>query len=272
MPYAGSPARGTTASEAVTADAVTAGAAPTHVLPTGAVPPHVLPTDAVATGIDALAGALRSVLVAARSGRAGVRPLTAPATGAALGAVVLDLALLRAAARGAAPWVADRLVPRLPLDSARCLATVLGPALHRADGPYGEYRRHLAVLAALPAPGPVPLDVLRAHRPALAVPGAGHGPAHGPLGELLRDLSGELAEVRAECAALTPGDPRVRAAAERHALLGAAACLLRDASEPVPVRSLSPLLPELPPRVLSGCAGPEPLLGALGRVAARLGR
>nr|WSZ99038.1 hypothetical protein OH820_28255 [Streptomyces sp. NBC_00857] len=203
-----------------------------------------------ATGITAFDGALRAVVAAARAGRAGVRPLTARSTRAAVGTAYLDLVLLRAAARGAAPWVVGQLVPRLPLDSARALAAVLGPALHRDDGPYGEYRRQVGTLAALPAAGPVPLDVLRGDRPPFGEPAAYDGPLRTPTRELTRDLVAELDELRSGYGALAPGDPRGWAAAERHALLGAAAACLSQSRH----------------------SGPELLLGALGRVAVRLGR
>ncbi|MGW7237419.1 hypothetical protein [Streptomyces sp. NPDC054804] len=184
--------------------------------------------------------------------------------------------------------VAGHLGPRLLRDGSEGLVPVLGRHAHNAYGVFGTIRARLRELAAPSPHGAGGLGVLTAlsareeHRAAglpeavyapggplsppkarpVAAPPAWFAPRFpaeglsGPLGALVRLLAREASVVRAEFAAMraSVSAPALRAAADRYALLHAAACCLGVARN-------------VPPGFL---ADPAWLTAALARIAHRL--
>ncbi|MER6084030.1 hypothetical protein [Streptomyces sp. NPDC001833] len=197
----------------------------------------------------------------------------------------LELAPAQATALSA---VAGHLGPRLLREGAEGLVPVLGRHAHTAYGAFGAIRARLRGLAAPSRHGPGSLGVLtalpvRGEHHAAVLPEAVHAPdgppappgvrpvtapaawfdprlpaegLSGPLGALVRLLAREASVVRAEFAgARASGSaPALRAAADRYALLHAAACCLGVARN-------------APPGFL---ADPAWLTAALARIARRL--
>ncbi|MHC3474085.1 acyl-CoA dehydrogenase [Streptomyces sp. 7R007] len=189
--------------------------------------------------------ALRTVVGLSGSGGAhGVRPLDARYTRAAVAGAFLDLllcdCLLLAAIRAlhvtpgdsSVPAAAAKyLVPRVLREAADDLAAILGPRVHREEGAYGTFRKHLRDLAGMP-PGhagaaaslasllpQLPYLARRSWRPGTdAAPGAlfrADGPLppwdpaalalaarHDPLAAALRDAPSRLGRRRTPLAAL----------------------------------------------------------------------
>ncbi|MGW2964616.1 hypothetical protein ACWDGI_40030 [Streptomyces sp. NPDC001220] len=196
----------------------------------------------------------------------------------------LQLAPAQATALSA---VAGHLGPRLLRDGCEGLVPVLGRHAHNASGVFGSIRARLRELAAPSPHGAGGLGVLTAlsareeHR-AAGLPEAVYAPGgplppqarpvtappawfaprfpaegrSGPLGALVRLLDREASVVRAELAATraSVSAPALRAAADRYALLHAAACCLGVARN-------------APPGFL---ADPAWLTAALARIAHRL--
>ncbi|MGW5660939.1 acyl-CoA dehydrogenase family protein [Streptomyces sp. NPDC003758] len=174
--------------------------------------------------------ALRTVVELSGSGGAdGVRSLDARYTRAAVAGAFLDLllcdCLLLAAIRAlhVAPGdssmpaaAAKYLVPRVLQEAADDLAAILGPRVHREEGAYGTFRKHLRDLAGMPP---------------------GHAGAAASLASLLPQLpslarrSWPVAEAAPDAlfhadGPLPPWDPAALALAARHDPLAAA---LREA-------------------------------------------
>ncbi|XUL92259.1 acyl-CoA dehydrogenase [Streptomyces galilaeus] len=174
--------------------------------------------------------ALRTAVALAGSGGAqGVRPLDARYTRAAVADAFLDLllcdCLLLAAIRSlhvvpgesSMPTAAAKyLVPRVLQEASDGLAPILGLRVHREEGAYGTFRKHLRDLAGMPpghAGAAASLASLLPQLPSLARHSwSGAGPAP----DALFHLRGPL----------PPWDPGALALAARHDLLTAA---LRDA-------------------------------------------
>ena len=272
--------------------------------------------------------ALRTVVALSGPDRAeGVRPLDSRYTRSAVAGAYLDLlvcdSLLAVAIRSlhlapgdsSLPTAAAKyLVPRMLQEASDDLAAVLGPRIHREEGRYGTFRKHLRDLAGMPPghagaaaslasilpqlpslarhawpagdAGPAELfhlhGSLPAWRPAAVALAARHDPLAGVLrtaelelaavsglGErreallgLVRALASELFAVAEECRTMPErepallANPRGFALAERYALLTAAAACTGL---------------WLAGGLRGFLADPAWLVGALGRIAVRLG-